>query len=202
MLPDNGKIYGTKNLVPYSLRRGNYCPTYSIEQGGVALNNPSLGLEKWIWEGYVKDGNIIIHRKDKPNPKDWEEGKYGLIIHKETEGNRIIEFDFTFDQNMRYCAVWNKGNGTIMKWYDPKKREMTYTEFPTSKHGRIMLDDKRDFAVPNSDIIFACMEEKRLGIRIQRRRFEEFNPLITFSRKKVLWRFGLNKNNQFSFHTR
>ena len=117
---------------------------------------------------------------------------------------KITEIDLTFDQNMRPCVAFVSDSIPKLYWYDTKIGDFNITTFSGILSPRVSLDDKRDFNISNSDIIFAYIKNNGLYYRQQRERFTVEHLLKSYqnNHSKLLWRIGMGINNRFLFYVR
>ena len=171
-------------------RSKNYPLTESWESGGVALSDPSEDLTKYVWQAWT-DGTLIKVKRDDLDTH-----------HVVLMDTNITEVDLTFDQNMRPCITYVANGISKLYWYNAEQAMQVFDEYPDIRNPRISLDDKRKFNVANSDIIFAYQKGDTLCYRIQRERFTIEHVLATDSKKRLLWRIGMGRNNRFLFYWR
>ena len=171
-------------------RSKNYPLTESWESGGVALFDSSEDLTKYVWQAWT-DGTLIKVKRDDLDTH-----------HVVLMDTNITEVDLTFDQNMRPCITYVANGISKLYWYNAEQAMQVFDEYPDIRNPRISLDDKRKFNVANSDIIFAYQKGDTLCYRIQRERFTIEHVLATDSKKRLLWRIGMGRNNRFLFYWR
>ena len=170
-------------------RSRNYQFTQSFDNGGVAIGDTSKGLLSNEWVVSTDGSKIIIGRVDQ-----------GTTVELLTDTD-ISEVDFTFDQNMRpYVA----SGVSKLYWYDTQQAKFVTTEYQSIRNPRVSLDDKRQFNVSNSDIIFAYMKGNTLCYRQQRDRYSVEYELKTYTAnwQKVLQKIGMGNQNRFLFYVR
>lgn len=176
-------------------RSKEYRPNESYEKGGVALFDPTQGLMGYVWYAWVElnkdtgDSTIFIKRNDLSDDK-----KVAFLTDK-----KISEIDLTFDQNMNPCLAYVADNVPKLYFYDTKIQDYNTLVFNGIKQPRISLDDKRDFNIAQSNIIFAYMRDKSLYMRLQKDRFTIEYPLKTFECRRILWRIGMGNASRFLF---
>lgn len=171
-------------------RSKSYPLTESWENGGAALNDPSEELTKYVWQAWTDGTTITVKRDDLATET--------VLI---TDSN-ITEVDLTFDQNMRPCIAYVANGISKLYWYDSSLAMQVIDSYPLIRNPRVSLDDKRRFNVANSDIVFAYQREDKLCYRVQRERFGVEHILATDTKKRLLWRIGMGRNNRFLFYWR
>lgn len=197
MIPDNElslRPLQSKFIFPDGIIFGK--PTQDYELGGIALQDPSKGLEYQPWYGYWEPSDSTVYLQ--PNMD-------GPKIAIFTEPN-VFEFSFTFDQNMRYCAGTLLTNGNFnLRWYDTAAAAYVITPFAGIEGFKLALDDKRQPIVASgaSDIIFTYISDQKLYFRAQRERFL-IQHLLTDNLPKNLMiaNFGMNERFRMQWRLR
>lgn len=136
-----------------------YRPLQRFELGGVALNDPSQGLQVKVWTGELVAGQITLSAE-------------GVAPTPILADAKITEFDFTFDQNMRPFICWVADGLAKFYWYNTLIEDFQTTTIPGARNPRCALDDKRDGFSSSSDIILAYLVQNTLVFRAQRDRYE------------------------------
>lgn len=135
-------------------------PLLDWERGGVALNDPSQGLNVRVWKCFVTGADVAVQADSDP----------ATVIFSQAG---ITALSFCFDQNMRPCVTYETPSGVFLRWYDSAVPGYVTTAWgPTLRSPRVTLDDKRltQFAL-KSDIIFGYIRGEFLCYRQQRDRF-------------------------------
>lgn len=135
------------------------------EQAGIGLNDPSQGLQVQLW-----------HLEAKPND---DTGDIDCIVDAPSivplvlfSGADITEVALAFDQNMNPFVAYMQGGVPKIYWFDPLIPGMTHTDLPAGcRDLRCTLDDKRDFAVSDSDIVLGYINDGNLCARYQSDRY-------------------------------
>ena len=173
-------------------RSKSYPLTESWENGGVALNDSSEELTKYVWQAWTDGTTITVKRDDLATET--------VLI---TDSN-ITEVDLTFDQNMNPCIAYVANGISKLYWYDSLRGMQVIDEYPLITNPRVSLDDKRRVNVANSDIIFAYIsKDNKVKYRIQRERFSIEHDLV-FDREGfeggiALNAIGMGIDNRFIF---
>ena len=136
-------------------------PLVDYELGGIAVGDPSQGLQVQVWETRL-DGNDI-----QIKPEDADETEWQTV----TSDSDITEISLAFDQNMRPTVAFMAGGTAKLYWYDA-----TIENYRTSTHAgattpRVVMDDKRNVAVGLNDILLFYFLEGRIIHRLQRDRY-------------------------------
>lgn len=137
-------------------------PTIDYEMGGIGLQDPSLGLMFQQWRCWFdRDSSaVMVESPNTPPTKIFDQDK-------------IIWLSFSFDQNMRWSAVYTlQDGGSYLRWFDSAIPGYTVTELDDSVVTPFLsLDDKREGQSGNSDIILAYIKNQSVCIRVQRERY-------------------------------
>ena len=158
------------------------------ETGGIAIQDPSRGLEYQVWRARISnDKTQIIVDAESVQP-------FVLL-----SGFNITEVSITFDQNMQPVVAYVENEQAKMLWYDatiPANVTITLTGAITP---RVSLDDKRDNQSLVSDVILAYIKDGNLYQRKQRERYENERLLASEINKPGLIKIGMNTKLRFQF---
>lgn len=168
-------------------RSKEYKLTESYERGGIELYNPKYGLQDYIWKAWIENDTVFIKRDDLDNAVEFLKDK------------NISEIDLSFDQNMNPHIAYVADNIPKLYFYDTAQAVYVTMSFDNIKNPKISLDDKRDFSISQSNIVFAYMRDNNLYIRLQRDRFGVEYLLKSFDDDTTLYRIGMGVNNRFLF---
>ena len=164
------------------------------EFGGLAIQDPSLGLQHQIWTGYwsVLDSTAYLVSELSPTP---------VAIFTQSD---VIEFTFTFDQNMRWSAATRSADNTLThRWYDSSINDYVVTTYPNISSVRLTHDDKREVQVQlgTSDMILTYISGGYVKWRIQRDRFlTEYTHFATpIPAGMRISHFGMNSKNRLQW---
>lgn len=145
-------------------------PLHDYELGGVALQDPSQGLQVQYWHCYYDEPLQAVYI-EAPNLE------LPVLLF---EQNDIVELSFCFDQNMRWSCVYKTIDGSAyFRWYDSQTADYVVTTLAAGTITPFLsLDDKRIFANATSDIILTYLRKhatepqfNTLYFRAQRDRF-------------------------------
>lgn len=162
-LPENAlsSIAISAALLPPDNSGGSLVADY--ERGGLAISDPSLGLNYQDWRCYISGGsNVMIEPLSVGTPTAF------------FNQAGIEELSFTFDQNMRPAVAYVLAGGTCyLRWFDPVPNQYVTEAFPGGlRSPKLSLDDKRDITLAlNSDMLFFYISGSNLCYRQQRDRF-------------------------------
>lgn len=160
MLPDNELSSIMLSSPIIGGRKNTISGILDYENGGIALNDTSEGLDYQIWTGTLLDGNITL-----TSPTTAAEVIYS--------GELITEFSFTFDQNMAPVIAFIQDDIAKLRWYDSTESDFVITVIGLgNKTPKVFLDDKRSFNVGSSDVILGYITDGILYMRIQSDRYE------------------------------
>ena len=199
MISDNPNLYSGETAqrllrafkFPDNIVTDNELEDY--EMGGIALQDPSKGMEFQVWQGYWNPVDKWIYLKpdnlDDPIP-----------IFTEPD---VEEFCFTFDQNMRWAAaIRTSTNLCKFLWYDSMVKAYVTTFISNVSSVRLTLDDKRfnqiQFGV--ADMIITTIEGGIVRWRIQRDRFGvAYSHPGSVSPRARITHFGMGENNRLQW---
>ena len=189
MLPNNNAISSIPMpevfLNPDSFNRA---PLLDYEQGGVAINDVSQGMQVINWSCYVADGLSDVYIKP---------GDGAQILLLTVPG--VEELAISFDQLMRPVFAYKIAEQLYLYWFDSVVQQFVTTGFGIGRFPRLSLDDKRTFNVSNSDVIFAYMRNDGLYYRLQRDRYTVEYTVETGIGNLSLVNIGMSRNLRMQF---
>lgn len=157
------------------------------EFGGVAIGDPSLGLQHQIWEARVDSGAI----QTRP------EGVGGWTTIT-TDGGEITEISLAFDQNMRPSVAFMSSGLAKHYWYDAQIEDFTTSIYADATSPVVSMDDKRERQVGFNDIVLFYILNGRCIYRRQRDRFLnviDMGPIPSGATRILRW--GMSVGNRF-----
>lgn len=174
-------------LAPDSTVTGD--PLISKERGGIALSDPSEGINTYVWVSSYDDiaGDIKL-----TNETTLVES---TII---TGVLNVTQISFAFDSNMRPSIAYVLATGEAYHyWYDSVIEDYTTTLLPVgTTTPRLCHDDKRFFFVTNNttDVILGYLLSNTLYFRLQRERYQTDHAIATVSAGTELFNIGMGVN--------
>lgn len=141
--------------------------TLDYELGGIALNDPSAGLEYQVWTLRLE----ILTGEDEGTGILWlsAENTPEFILFS---GQWITEASLAFDQNMNPFVGYMQNGVAKYYWYNTLVAGMVHSELPSgSTSPRACMDDKRNLQTSLSDIIMCYTRDRNLYFRAQRDRY-------------------------------
>ena len=164
-------------------------PLVDYEEGGIALNDPSQGLQVQSWTCYWdKDDGWVYVKADSGSP---------IQVIQDTT---ITEISFAFDQNMKISLAYVAAGVVKLYWYDSTLPGYATTTFATARSPRVGLDDKRSTQTALSDVIFAYIRGTSLYYRQQRDRYLTERLLRDGVQASLrLKNIGMSKNLRMQF---
>ncbi len=189
MMPDN--VLSTTPvpaplLQPDSWSKSTYL---DFEKGGIAISDPSQGLDSYTWKVWIDNGNVFCNRIDL----DDDEAHYLFFV----EDARNL--GLAFDQNMNVAISYQLGPVCYLYWYDSTVSNYVTTKFPGCRSPGITLDDKRNGQSSNSDILLFYIKLDKLYFRMQRDRYLIEYHLYDLPTDYELTRVGMGTNNRIQF---
>jgi len=129
------------------------------EEGGVALNNTSMGLEYQLWTFTYDAHYAYVNAPNQP--------KIALFAKDGIENIRGC-----FDQNMNPFVAFFQGGQWQYWWYDTVSSGMVFSSLPVGVTSvACTLDDKRQINSNTSDILLFYTNNGNLYHRRQRDRY-------------------------------
>lgn len=133
-----------------------------FEEGGIALNNNSAGMEYQVWTFSVVGKSAVVEAANS-------NGQTVLF----TLSIDIQEIAGCFDQNMAPFVAYKAADQWHYYWYDTVTAGYVFSDLPVGVDScRCTLDDKRQFNAPNSDILLFYTKDNNLYMRRQRDRYQ------------------------------
>lgn len=132
---------------------------HDFEQGGIALNDPSQGLEYQTWECFYRETDVVVKPASGP-----ETVLFSIA--------GITALSMCFDQNMRPLVAFEREGQVWLWWWDSFTSSRRTDSFGPGRCPRATMDDKRRSQAAASDIIFAYIRDEVLCYRQQRDRFQ------------------------------
>lgn len=186
MMPDG--VLSTYR-VPASFTGARALPVTAIvdyEDGGVALNDPSLGHLYQVWRARLVEDEVLL---SAPN----------IAEFTWFTGAGMTEISLAFDQNMRPALAFVEGGRAKFRWYDSQAGGQVVTELPVGAvTPRVTLDDKRPTQVGASDMVLAYVLGGNLCARVQRDRFLIEYVLETGGQTGII-KMGMNSQLRLQF---
>ena len=135
-------------------------PLVDVEVGGVALNDPSGGLEVQLWTANYAAPDVTVSAPSVPSS----------VLFSLPD---ITQISLAFDQNMRPFVAFVQGGQARYWWFDTAVGSQVFSDLPVdARYPRATLDDKRLLQRIRSDIILAYTRGTGLYYRQQRDRFQ------------------------------
>ena len=161
----------------------------SHERGGIALNDPSQGLDVQNWR-LESDGNMVRLFSEMGSPIDL------------FPDSGIRQLSLSFDQNMRkVVAVEYNSGGVDLIYYDTLSASEETSSFSGIRSPVVSLDDKRESQSGTSDVIFGYLRnsDHMLCYRQQRERFTVEHELIQLGSGSRLRNLGMATKLRMQF---
>lgn len=174
-------------LPPDDLGGGSLITDY--EQGGVALNDPSLGLRVKTWRAWFdKNDGWVYLQAGNDTPIQF------------LQDSTITELSLAFDQNMNVTLAYMANGVCKLRWYDTLISAYTTTTFAGARSPRVALDDKRPVLLGSSDVILAYIRAGTLYYLQQRDRYTvEYELRTDIPDSQRLRNIGMNRNLRMQF---
>jgi hypothetical protein len=158
------------------------------EHGGVALNDPSLGLtyQKWTLRLLIDQfdvGSVLLSAENTPE-----------MLLFALPG--VTDVSLAFDQNMNPFVAFLQSGQARFWWFDTVSSSQIFSDLPVGTTApKCCMDDKREEHTGTSDILMAYVRGDTLYYRQQRDRYEIEYALATPVVGQVL-EIGMTTNNR------
>ena len=129
------------------------------ELAGIAIGDPSRGLQYQVWEARVAGGVI----QTRPEGS----GAWTDI----TSASDITEIALAFDQNMRPQVAYMAGGICRFYWYDADSAAYVTSTFAGATSPVVAMDDKREAEVGLNDVVLFYLSGGNVIYRRQRDRY-------------------------------
>lgn len=136
--------------------------TRDYEEGPIAEQDPSQGLNYQEWRSYIQDNKIWLE-SDNSSPR---------VVYEGT--GELTDISIAFNQNGDTHYAYVEDGVAKLYYYDTLTAQFdTLTLPPGTRTPKITLDDKRLTQTSNSDIILSYIKaDNGLYYRQQRDRFQ------------------------------
>jgi len=153
------------------------------ERGGIHTGDISAGFDYQDWQLYMVGDDVTL------------KGMTSLDESVLFTLAGITELDLAFDQLMHPFVVYVVNGIPKYWWWDPVLQLTTHALLPgDAVNPRCTLDDKRFFAVSQSDVLIMYVRAGHLRMRVQRDRFGTEYDMA--SGVAVIERIGMGVNNR------
>lgn len=197
MLPDNTLSdipVRASFLYPDRFQLGSLTEDY--EMGGIAIQDPSEGLQYQPWFGYWRQEDSAVCVRPAIDGED-------TVLFTEPD---LFEMSFTFDQNMRWVCATQRTDGSFrFRWYDSAVADYVVTEVEGVTAFHCALDDKRAVSTLSNtnDILVTYIKDRNLYVRVQRERYEIEHLLAnTLPKNLRISNFGMNERYRVQWRLR
>lgn len=189
MIPDG--VLSTTPIISNSIypRSAIKQDLIDFDYGPVDITDTSQGLLVKVWKGEYNSQNQVVYSADGVNSQ--------VVI---TVPN-IKELSITFDQNGRPSVAYWDGTNSYLYWYNTVDAAFETLQLPASSYNpRVVLDDKRNFNLANSDLLLCYIRGSNLYIRYQRERFLTEHTLANIGGFSRLSNIGMGSRNRVEFY--
>lgn len=157
-----------------------------FEDGGVAIENTSMGLLYQVWHARREEGVVYLGAENTPD--------FEILV-----GN-VSEISFTFDQNMRLVLAYVEDGVSKMRWYDTSAESDVLTILGDDViTPRVALDDKRTSQLAISDVVLMYVRGDAIFHRLQRDRYEVEYLTQPSGGRNGLVKIGMMRNLRFGW---
>lgn len=130
------------------------------EDGPVALQDPSQGLQFQRWRARAVAGQVLLSAPNYPET---------VLI----DGSFVADISIAFDNNANLYYVWTAEGITRLRWFNTAISAYDVMQLPTGiRTPKLTLDDKRPTQSGANDVLlFYIGKDNKLYHRRQRDRF-------------------------------
>lgn len=193
MLPDGVLSTVTHEAAFLPPRNRRRARLIDYEQGGIALQNTTEGLQYQTWWARADEltGAITL-------------GAEHVAPSVVLTVPGIDDVALAFDLNMNLFLAWTESGGAArFRWYDPLLSDFTIVDLPSGSHSvRASLDDKRPHQNTAADIILTYLRAGVLYYRQLRDRFVTEYELRDDLEGYTLGQFGMNEHFRMQWELR
>lgn len=193
MLPDNVLSTTPTPSRFFGARAGATSKTVDYEDGGIALNDPSMGLlyQRWrarLFNAGQANSYVVLDARDVP--------EFVWMTVPD-----MTEISFSFDANMQPTVAYVANGQAYLNWFDSIASDYVTTTLAADvKTPRVSMDDKRLVGSQGyqlSDVILAYVRGGNLYYRQQRDRYQVERLLATGV--KPLIKIGFSRGLRLQF---
>lgn len=158
------------------------------EQGGVALQDPSQGLQVQLWTLRYEDGDFLLSAENVPE----------TVLFSRPG---VEQIGLAFDNNMAPFVAFQDEGGVAYYWFDTSQGDFVISDYlPAGSHSpRCTLDEKRELLDSWRDIILAYLRGGNLYYRQQRDNYGTERLLTDEYELTRLAAVGKNRQNSLQF---
>ncbi len=161
-------------------------PTEAYHRGGVALNDPSLGLDLQLWSLRFVGRDFLLSAEQVAE----------AVLFSVT--GEVSSASLAFDQNMRPFVAFIEDGTAKYRWFDTLDSTTKITVLPGASSVKCCTDDLRVSQIQRSDIIMAYIGPAGLCYRQQRDRYLT-ERVLQPGVGGVLHSVGMNKGLRLQF---
>jgi len=166
------------------------------EDGGIAIQNPSGGLNRQVWQAR------LLHA-----------GEAGSFVQMQAETGApfvlwqrpyMSEFSFTFDQNMQPVLAYVEDGAAFLRFYDSLTQDFSILALGAGViTPRVAFDDKRDFlGYAQSDVLLAYVHSGNLYQRKGSERYQNTHLIRAGVGSAGLIKIGMNRQLRMQYRVK
>lgn len=175
--------------------RGKKYPNIDYSIGGIAINDPSMGLEYQRWRARIDGTDILLGSEIT--------GKNYVDEFVLFQGLNFTNITLAFDNNMMpsVCVEILDKKQILLHWFDSTVNDYTDTILDGITFPFLRTDDTRYFATGYNDIILSYVKNRNICYRLQRDRFldEYIFTQLESDVPSRLYQCGMNINFAFQY---
>ncbi|MDX0622899.1 hypothetical protein GOD54_23655 [Sinorhizobium medicae] len=155
------------------------------ELGGIAVNDPSRGLQYQTWRCYYDKADQMVHLANEVG--------LDVALFKSVG---LTQLALSFDFNMRPVVAYTESGVTWLRLFGSSLETLTKLLIPSATQPRLTLDDKRQQFSDRADILFFYIKGSTICMRIQRESFLTERIVATDITGTRLGRCGMTTGNR------
>jgi len=137
-----------------------YTRRLDYERGGLAIGDPSAGLNVQDWRVYYVDADYSVHLA---NESGFDQIMFTSI--------GLSQLALAFDFNMRPVIAYTEQGVTWLRQFNTAGTQTAKLLIPSAAQPRLCLDDKRVELSANADILLFYLRGDSICMRVQREAF-------------------------------
>jgi hypothetical protein len=195
MFPTGSPVNVSFNDRFIEIYRGIRNPAIDYMMGGVAIGDPSSGLQFQKWRARI-EGNHVLLGSEKTGPLYRDE--YSVL-----EMRAINEVTLAFDNNMNPAICVKKIDEPVifLQYYDTLTNQYQIMQINEVIEPFLRLDDNRAGAYGRNDIILMYNRNNYIMYRLQRDRYTIEYPFFELHPWQKIYQAGMTVKLRFQFET-
>jgi len=168
-------------------------PLVDYCEAGIAINDPSYGLEYQMWRARIEGRNVLLGSERTGNGYHDE---FPVFV-----ANRMESVTLAFDNNMQpvICVKLLDEPTALLYWYDTPANAFTTTRYDNILEPFVRIDDNRAGSLSFNDAIFSYNRANQIMYRLQRDRYTVEYKFIDLHPWQKIYQCGMNIKFRFQY---